>query len=58
MKKITAIIISIIIALSAFAIGYKMGAVDAMESAVINEMSDYHYSISYLDNQYECWYTK
>lgn len=30
MKKITAIIVSAIIALSAFAIGYKMGAVDTM----------------------------
>lgn len=58
MKKITAIVISAIIALSAFAIGYKMGAVDAMESAVIVEDSKYHYSIGYLDNQYECWYTK
>lgn len=58
MKKIAAIIISAVVALSAFAVGYKMGAVDAMESAVINEVSDYHYSIIYFDNQCECWYTK
>lgn len=58
MKKIIAIVIAIVAMLSVLMVGYRMGAMDAMESAVINEVSDYHYSIIYFDNECEYFYSK
>lgn len=58
MKKLLTIVAVIVGMLFAFLLGTNYGVKITAESAVIVEDSEYHYGISYLNNEIEVYYCK